>query len=271
MGKFDGVLLVSDYDDTLYSGSFSVSEKNRVAIRYFIANGGHFTVATGRAHTTFAPQVVKEQIPMNAPAILSNGSAIYDFSAHKMIYQTFLCPETMMRLELLVRDIPQVAFEAYHGEDIYIYNPNEVTRAHLERVGVGGTECPIGDMPVPWTKVILEQTHAVLEQTQDYILSRWGSQYEAIFSNRHLLELTDKGSTKGDMVLWLADYLKISREHIYCVGDSPNDISMLAVSAVPFACGNCTDEVANWGATLVNSCDESCIAQIIGILDQRYH
>jgi len=270
MGKFDGVLLVSDYDDTLYSGSFSVSEENRAAIRYFIANGGYFTVATGRAHTTFAPQVVKERIPMNAPTILSNGSAIYDFNSDKMIYQTFLRPETPDRLHLLIQDIPEIGFEAYNGEDIYIHNPNSVTRAHLERVGVGGTECLIADMPIPWTNVILEQTHCVLEQTQSYILSRWGTDYEAIFSNRHLLELTDKGSTKGDMVLWLANYLKISREHIYCVGDSPNDISMLAISAIPFACRNCTEEVAGWGATLVNSCDENCIAQIIGILDARY-
>lgn len=270
MGKFDGVLLVSDYDDTLYSGSFSVSEENRAAIRYFIAGGGYFTVATGRARTTFAPQIIKERIPMNAPAILSNGSAIYDFEADRMLCQSFLRPETRARLQALARDIPEIGFEAYHGEDIYIHNPNHVTRAHLERVGVAGAERPIGDMPVPWTKVILEQTHSVLQRTQAYILSRWGEEYEAIFSNRHLLELTDKGSTKGDMVLWLADYLKVSREHIYCVGDSPNDISMLAVSAVPFACGNCTEEVADWGATLVGSCDESCVAQVIEILDQRY-
>ena len=49
MGKFDGVLLVSDYDDTLYNHKLEVSEENRAAIESFIAQGGTFTVATGRA------------------------------------------------------------------------------------------------------------------------------------------------------------------------------------------------------------------------------
>ena len=55
MGKFDGVLLVSDFDDTLYGLDLRVCPRNIEALNYFIAQGGRFTVATGRAHTTFAP------------------------------------------------------------------------------------------------------------------------------------------------------------------------------------------------------------------------
>ena len=36
MGKFSGVLLASDYDDTLYDTSGSVSRENREAIGYFL-------------------------------------------------------------------------------------------------------------------------------------------------------------------------------------------------------------------------------------------
>ena len=77
-GKFTGVLLISDYDDTLYGTDLHVSEENRAAIRSFIGQGGLFTVATGRARKTFSPQVGKEDIPLNAPAILSNGATIFD-------------------------------------------------------------------------------------------------------------------------------------------------------------------------------------------------
>ena len=50
MGKFNGVLLVSDFDDTLYGSDLRVSEENRRALDYFTGAGGIFTVATGRAH-----------------------------------------------------------------------------------------------------------------------------------------------------------------------------------------------------------------------------
>ena len=49
MGKFDGLLLASDFDDTLYGLDLRIPERNLEAIRYFTGEGGRFAVATGRA------------------------------------------------------------------------------------------------------------------------------------------------------------------------------------------------------------------------------
>ena len=65
MGKFDGVLLVSDYDDTFLGTNHAVSPRNYEALNYYLAQGGLFTIATGRAHRTFAPHV--HLAPVNAP------------------------------------------------------------------------------------------------------------------------------------------------------------------------------------------------------------
>lgn len=270
MGKFDGVLLVSDYDDTLYGSDFSVSEENRAAINSFIAGGGFFTIATGRAHPTFAPQLTRERLTVNAPVILSNGSAIYDFKADEMLHQTFLPLEAPSHLTELARALPEIGFEAYHGEEIYTYQPNEITRAHLNRARSRSVTCSISEMPLPWTKVILQQEYDTLWNAQRLMREKWPDQYEVIFSNRHMLELTARGSTKGSAATWVADYLGIDRKNLYCVGDNQNDLPMLAVSAIPFAPSNCADELKEWGATILGSCDEHCVAQIIEILDQRY-
>ena len=37
--------------------------------------GGYFSIATGRAHRTFTPQIEKEGLVFNAPVVLSNGAA----------------------------------------------------------------------------------------------------------------------------------------------------------------------------------------------------
>ena len=84
------------------------------------------------------------------------------------------------------------------------------------------------------------------------------------------LELTRKGSSKGGMVQYLARRLGIDAQHIYCVGDNQNDIPMLAVSAIPFAPANCAPEVKQWGARILGACEESCVAQIVDILDHIY-
>ena len=83
MGKFDGVLLVSDFDDTLYGADLRVPPVNVEAIEYFTGHGGTFTIATGRAHPTFVPHA--QIVAINPPAILSHGSAPYDFPARPRV------------------------------------------------------------------------------------------------------------------------------------------------------------------------------------------
>ena len=90
LGKFNGVLLVSDFDDTLYGEDMRITGENVEALTYFTREGGTFTVATGRAHRTFAPYV--HLAPVNAPVVLSHGSAIYDFQKAEFLVQTYLSP-----------------------------------------------------------------------------------------------------------------------------------------------------------------------------------
>ncbi|MEE0749040.1 HAD-IIB family hydrolase [Evtepia sp.] len=268
MGKFDGVLLVSDFDDTLYGPDLRVPPANVEAIDYFVKGGGTFTVATGRAHPTFAPHA--QCVAINAPVILSNGSALYDFRAGRMVYETFLPDRAREDLQQVARAIPEIGFEAYHHDDIYVYQPNAVTWNHLGRAGMEAAEVPIGQMPLPWSKVILQQKNDVLLRTQQYMLERWGDVYEVIFSNLVLLELTRKGSNKGGMVDYLVRYLGMDPQKVYCVGDNQNDIPMLARSAIPFAPANCAPEVKDWGARVLCSCQEGCVAQVVEELARIY-
>ena len=54
------------------------------------------------------------------------------------------------------------------------------------------------------------------------------------------------------------------------MGNGINDIPMLAVSAIPFAPADCYDEVKEWGAVILPSCNESCVAELIRRLDGIY-
>lgn len=268
MGKFDGVLLASDFDDTYYSAAGEVAPANLEALAYFEAQGGRFTISTGRAHRTFAPLL--HLTPVNAPVILANGAQLYDFDKEELLAE-FTMPDTAAAdlEELFVRQ-PELSAEAYHGEEVFIFNPNYWTWYHIKRAGVTPVECPISQMAQPWHKVILQHENEILLPAQADILSHWPDRYEAIFSNPHMLEVTAKGCTKGGTVLELARRLGIARENIYCVGDNQNDLPMLEISAIPFAPANCAKEVKDWGATILPPCEEGTIAAIIDILDKRY-
>ena len=268
MGKFDGVLLVTDFDDTYFPDSGVLPPENRRAVEYFKAQGGLFTVATGRAHTTFAPHL--DEAGVNAPVILSNGAQLYDFDRDRVVMEKPLPDTIIPDLLELVERFPRVGVEAYHGEKVYAWNPNHWIDYHLKKAGTRAVFCPVAEMPLPWSKAILENDNVVLLPAQAYIQERWGDRYEAIFSNFHMLEVTAKGATKGGMVLELAKRLGIRRSHLYCAGDNQNDIPMLEVAAIPFAPANCSQQVRDWGAVLLPTCEEGAIAAAIDILDRKY-
>ena len=268
VGKFTGVLLASDFDDTLVGESCVLSPANRAALEHFTAEGGVFTVSTGRAKRTFAPYA--HTVPINAPVVLSNGAMLYDFSADRVVVDLPLPATAAADLTALSGEMPELGIECYHGDDVYIHRPNAHTQRHVERVKTTWTECALLDMPAPWSKAVIQADHQVLLKAQKIIRDRWGDRYEAIFSNAMLLECTARTASKGGMVLKLAELLGIDRANLYCAGDNQNDIPMLAASAIPFAPGNCAQAVKDWGATVLRPCEEDFIAQVVGILDLRY-
>lgn len=57
------------------------------------------------------------------------------------------------------------------------------------------------------------------------------------------LEVTAKGCSKGEALLWLADYLDIPREETVAFGDGNNDLSMLQAAGFGVAMGNAAEDV----------------------------
>ena len=77
MGRFDGVMILTDMDGTLLNSQRQLSRGNQEAARYFMEQGGLFSVATGRAKR--AMEYFMPELAINAPAVLFNGSVVYDF------------------------------------------------------------------------------------------------------------------------------------------------------------------------------------------------
>lgn len=269
MGKFDGVLLVSDYDSTFAVGN-DVPPENLELLRYFEAEGGRFTIATGRTHCTF--RKIRPLVPFNAPVLLANGAVIHDFERDQTLAEFPLPPTVREDMAQLAKAFPRMALEVYSGEDdIYAWNPNFYVRHHLDYTGANSHFCAIDEIPFPWDKAIMEHNHKTLLTFQAEILRRWGDRYEVIFSADHMLELNAKGCTKGNSSLKLAGMLGIQREHIYCVGDNENDISMLEISAIPFAPRNAIPAVkAVPGVVMLPPCKKGAIAALIRHLDAIY-
>lgn len=280
MQKFRNVLLASDFDNTLVytQGALErgedippMSARNREAVDYFLANGGFFTVATGRALPAFAQ--FASALPVNAPCVIANGAAIYDFAGNRYVETAFLDADIYDHVDALLARFPRLCFEVYHDDRrIHVLHPNRFSRNHEHLTRAGTVEVrAFREVDLPVIKLLFEEEKPLLDEVYAFIRSQsWGERYELIFSSDHLLELTRRGATKGGMILKLAALLGVARRDIYCIGDHNNDIPMLKVSEIGFAPENATDEVKASGARIVCHCRDGALADVVDILDKRY-
>ena len=203
MGKFSGVLIASDFDNTLIytEGAMRrgepippLPESNRKALEYFMAEGGCFIVSTGRALQ--AMQKFLDQVPCNSLGIVCNGAALYDYEQQAYLELLMLNEEALVRGQAMLDQFPDLAVEAYYiGNTIYAVHPNEVTQSHVRLTKVETDEKPLlTDVPLPVGKLLFEAEHETLEQVHDELKRRgWAEDYELIYTAPELLEMTVRG------------------------------------------------------------------------------
>ncbi len=269
MGIFDGVLLASDYDGTLRGSGLEVLPEDKAAIRRFQDEGGVFILTTGRCYSTFCRQA--QELPLDWPTLLSNGATFCRMTTGEILFSHNLPLRAAEDMKELAAQFPDVAFETYFGEEIYCFHPNAFTHWHMELVGSSYTESDFDAMPTPWLKVLFEGERDRLTQLRQTVLRRWDDQYECIFSNENLLELTGKNVHKGAGVLEAAALLGIQPEHVYCVGDNDNDVPMLRVARRGFApVGSVAAGRDVPGLCVTRDADHGCLSDVIERLEHLY-
>ena len=77
------------------------------------------------------------------------------------------------------------------------------------------------------------------------------------------LELNDENATKGNGLMWLADYLCVDREATMAVGDGENDVSMIRMAGVGVAMDNAQDLVKQYADEITLTNDEDGVAAVI--------
>ena len=238
-GKFEGYLLVADFDDTFCpEHGAPVPEENRRAARRFMDEGGLFTIATGRDVRSYYS--IRDKFTVNAPLVLSNGAVIVDGEAGESWYESFL-PFSCRNDLTAARDaFPGTGMEVHRGADVRVCGRNATLEEHLSRMGVPVSEADPGHILYPWTKVVLVAPDEIRAESETahalcaWIAAQFPGRYEAVPSGA-LVDVVAAGSDKGSGVRRLADFLDILPEHVVCIGDGWNDIPMLRTAGRAFA------------------------------------
>ncbi len=278
MTDFSHILLVADFDRTLTARDSSIPPANLEAIRSFIARGGRFTLGTGRSAPMFRPY--RAGVPTNAPLILYNGAAAYDYDTEKLSGAVWM-PTGRDLLEYLTERFPDLWLEVQGVDAHYLIGESPMREAFYRAQGVACKTVTLDQAPTRYHKLALFGAFQSLEVGQFYggspeEIARFGACCESIMRDWPLLradraaprivDLQDKRASKGAAARDLAR--RLGRDCLVCVGDAMNDASMLLEADLAFAPADCSPQVKELGVCrLVRPCDEGSIAGVVEALE----
>jgi len=270
---FSDILLTVDYDRTLTAPDSTIPARNLEAIRYFMANGGKFTVNTGRSVPMSANNILNN-VPVNAPLLLYNGSAAYDTEKGELL----LCRPIPLDPRAIITDVqakfPQLTVEWQGVDAHYIFYKNPAWEAYCDHNQCAWKYEEFENIPGPFLKFSVygefrektvadmynatEEEVALFREVVAYIQGKYGDVLDCFQSCTRITDMRAKGCNKLRSARELQAMLK--RKILVCVGDGDNDLTMLEGADYAFcpADGSVAHRFPN-----VCPCGEGAVAEVI--------
>lgn len=269
MGKFSGFLFASDFDGTLADSEGNIPEAVKTKIRYYIDEGGYFTVCTGRSKQgfhSFLPDI------MNVPVIVANGGMLYDYASDKTAYSYGISEKHIGVLQKIAELYPFICFEMYSDKNnTFVFRLCEESRRHFERQFINYTVVnDFGDAEFPIVKLMLFVGKQHTCEVQSFLSHTDLGDMKFIPSDGDFIELLHKDTDKGKALHKLADKLGVSHSRAFAVGDGSNDADMLKAARIGFVPSNGDAFAKAAGDMIVKSNDEGAVADVIEKLENMF-
>lgn len=271
MGKFSDILLTVDFDRTLTAPDSTIPRRNLEAIEYFMANGGAFTVNTGRSIPMYSS--LMDVIPVNAPLLLYNGSAAFDKEKEELRFCQLIDLDWRRVIRRIRELLPDLTVEFQGTKAHYIFEENGMWQRFCIHNGCPWGFAGLEDDLGPFLKFSLygqfrEPTVAHLfdgtaaefarmDEAAAIIEAEFGDKVQVFRAAGRIIDVHAKGVGKGKSARRLLK--ELGRTHLVCVGDAQNDLNMLRAADFAYTPADATIE----GFDRVCECAEGAVADVI--------
>ena len=263
-GKFEGILFCSDYDGTLYAHNplpgypAGIPRENMDALRYFMAEGGLFTLCTGRRGKSAPMDIVP-----NAPIIGLSGTEIYDIRA-----------AAVCRLFTMGEEWRQITLDFLPGGCAARSDINKITIV-TDR---DSYPFPINDPALPGfisgcreavCKIMFYFTvpRIAPDPVPPEVREHCQSIVNPLSNGTNAFQITALHAHKGTGVRYLKKSL--GARLLVCAGDWDGDIPMLREADIGYATGNAHESTKAAADRITVRAENGAIARIIEDLEKE--
>lgn len=258
-------LIFIDSDDTLKKTDGSISDRVKMAIKKNRKVGNKIIICTARPR--YQTLEVMKETDADSIIVSSNGSEIYDNNDSKIIFNSFIDNESVIKLVKYAysKDIRLIlTMEDYDYVTKEIRNPNQkLLNNHNyeeELTGCHVKQCMFIDKKseeIFKIKDILSvdnKLHIVDEINENSLYEeKWFS-------------VSNSNCSKGNALKIVSKYLNIPIENTIAIGNGKNDISMFEVAGLSVAVANASDDIKSKVNHITLSNDEDGVAVFLETL-----
>lgn len=269
--KYKNTAILTDLDGTLFNSQGLVSDEDRAAIADYIAQGGIFGVATGREpHNA---RLHLPELPMNAPSIVLNGAAVYDFLAERYLNTVLMDKEAALQVLEHCRKLQlPLDVQIYTTEGIFYATPLETVDPGFLRIHQPTSFQPMDCLVTKkWMKVVLlEREKDALESMVSYLRATGlGQKISLVEGTTDVVkigkyqELLPANINKGTGIALLRNLPEYAGRKVFAVGDYWNDMELLREADIPCAPANAIEEIRAISSFVLPSHNQSAVAWLI--------
>ena len=265
-------LVLSDMDGTLLPfGSHQVSPRTLTAVRALRKAGIAFGPSSGRERSDLIRYFDGDKESV-ATGIMGNGKLVY--LDGELVYRRPLPRDQVEALAQAVASLPGVVLNFYlpldeHGHGTSGFGCIGITEDELESFPdesfVNGvyTELPEGDITT--CAVIVNQEITSVEEVHA-VVSEACPKLEFPLPAPFVFDVLERGWTKVSALPILLDHLGITADQIAYLGDSQNDLTMMAAIPHSFCMGNGSEEAKAAARWVVDTCEDDGAAKVMEML-----
>ncbi len=265
-------IIFIDIDGTLRNDKKEITERTKKAICEAKKKGIYIVICSGRPGK-YVEEVSKASSASNY-VIACNGGEIYDYEKKKTIYVNPLKAEEVMTLWYLAEKYDTQLIMISNGKRIVRKQTNDGTDIILEEP----IENFVSHNPVTqcvFSSLKLEKIQQIKEEI-DMVKDMEIVNLSGCLVNDNLpkekpffLDITCRGTSKGNAIKKLCEYLKIDLKDSVALGDSYNDLSMFEVVGHSVAMGNVPEDIKKMVDEVTDTNNKDGVAKFVENLNKE--
>lgn len=243
----DIALVALDLDGTVIcpQGKQPVSARTKQAIRAVAETGTLVTFVTGRTENYALPLAL--EFGLTTPLVTYNGTRLYCPVVDRILHQSSIEPEIARSLTDWLHETDEVVacYLTRTGQNELLQSRCSGNPAHDDylfgtpRTIISLLSQAIADEGDSVDKLIVSTQRPLSAEVGE----RFGPVVSVVRTHPELVEILPAGVSKGSGVKRLCEYLGISPNQVFAVGDQENDIATFQVSGYSVAMGDAPEKV----------------------------